>query len=204
MLAVHMVCRRRFGIRETVDSMVQHPDRVSKWAQGYREGGSDALRDLLKTSRPPKVPKKTTGRTMARATGSGTAPAMLRQDIHKRTGIRPRITYIQKPMHRYGLTPRVPQLIRANRATDGADGTTQKTRLRAQSQRNLPRLPRTVALHMRPPIRPQVPVPRKREGAASRTLGTTKRPQRTAQSRRTAGSCPVHTRGLTARHSRGM
>ena len=93
---------------------------VHKWLKRLDAGGLDGLRDLPRTGRPPKVPRKTMVRIIEQSVQPKCTPRELQKTIHEETGTRLHITNVRKIMHRYGLTPKVPQKVRINRASKGA------------------------------------------------------------------------------------
>ena len=117
MLAAHMVCNLGKGTRETADSLMQCPDWVSVWVRRYGEGGTDALRDLPRSGRPPIVPHQRITGMVNTAGRVRITPVMLQQRLEEEAGHKFHITYVRKMMHRLGLTPKVPHTVHVNCAT---------------------------------------------------------------------------------------
>ena len=120
MAAASMVCMRGDGIQETADRLMQCPNWVAMWVERSGSEGPGGLRDLPRTGRPPRIPQKRMDRIMKKAADAGTTPAVPRQDIHKRSGIRFHITYVRKLMHRYGLSPKTPRTVHTSHAGKNA------------------------------------------------------------------------------------
>ena len=55
MPAASMACMNNESTHHAAGSPMQCPSRVSFWVERFAEGGLDALRDLPKRDRPPKV-----------------------------------------------------------------------------------------------------------------------------------------------------
>ena len=120
MLAVHMVCVRQMSMGETAASLMRSERWVHKWPERFDTGGLDGLRDLPRTGRPPKIPRETMARIIEQSVQPKCTPGELQKTIREETGTRLHITNVRKIMHRYGLTPKVPQRVHINRASRGA------------------------------------------------------------------------------------
>ncbi len=115
MAAVNMVCMNNESIQHVADSLMQCPNWVSFWVERFREGGIDALRDLPKSGRPPKVKLKKIEKMLYK-TDSIIAPMQLREDICKKYGVKYHITNVRKIMRKLGLTAKTVRRIHINRA----------------------------------------------------------------------------------------
>ena len=120
MLAVHMVRVREMSIGETAANLMRSERWVHKWLKRFDTGGLDGLRDLPRTGRPPKIPHEIMARIIERSVQPKCTPRELQKTIREETGTRLHITNVRKIMHRYGLTPKVPQKVHINRASRDA------------------------------------------------------------------------------------
>ncbi len=119
MAAVNMVCMNNESIQHVADSLMQCPNWVSFWVERFKEekGGIDALRDLPKTGRPPKVRLDKIARVVSDANSSGIiTPKRLKSDIQKRFKVKYHITSIRKIMHKLGMSAKTAQRIHISRA----------------------------------------------------------------------------------------
>ena len=120
MLAVHMVCVRKMSVGETAANLMRSERWVHKWLKRFDTGGLDGLRDLPRTGRPPKISRETMARIIEQSVQPKCTPRELQKTIREETGTKLHITNVRKIMHRYGLTPKVPQKVHINRASKGA------------------------------------------------------------------------------------
>ena len=120
MLTVHMVRVRKMGIGGTAANLVRSERWVHKWLKRFDTGGLDGLRDLPRTCRPPKIPREIMARIIEWSVQPRCTPRELQKAIREETGTRLHITNVRKIMHRYGLTPKVPQKVHINRASRDA------------------------------------------------------------------------------------
>ena len=116
MLAVRMVHVRSMSVEEAADYLMQCPNWVRNWLRRYDEGSPDGLRDLPRSGRPRRIPSDTVDGIVGRAAGSGIIPKGLQRIMHEEIGIKLHITYVRKIMRAYGLLPKAPERVRANRA----------------------------------------------------------------------------------------
>ena len=93
---------------------------VHKWLKRFDIGDLDGLRDLPRTGRPPKIPRYIMTRIIERFVQPKCIPRELQKVIREEAGTRLHITNVRKIMHRYGLTPKVPQRAHINRASRDA------------------------------------------------------------------------------------
>ena len=67
MLAVHMVRVCKMSIGETAANLMRSDRWVHTWLMRFDAGGLDGLRDLPRSSRPPKISCEITARIIERA-----------------------------------------------------------------------------------------------------------------------------------------
>ena len=91
-----------------------------KWLKRFYIRSLDGLRDLPRTGRPPKISRETMARVIEQSVQTKCALRELQKTIREETGTRLYITNVRQIMHRYGLTPKIPQKVRINRASKGA------------------------------------------------------------------------------------
>lgn len=118
MTAVNMVCMHGDSIRHTADSLMQCQNWVSFWVKRFEEtdGDIDALRDLPKSGRKPKITRKKMDTIMKKVVQAKVMPVTLQQHIRDKTGVLFHITYVRKLMCRYNMTPKRPNMISISRA----------------------------------------------------------------------------------------
>ena len=115
MAAVNMVAIRGKSLQETADNLMQCPNWVSYWVERFREGGLDALRDLPRRGRTPKVaPEKIAG--LVAGIGSITTPRQLKEDIRGRLNVTYHITSVRRIMRYLGMSAKFPQRVHENKA----------------------------------------------------------------------------------------
>ena len=115
-LAVNMVCNKGFKIRETAASLMQCPDWIEMWVQCFKTGGLDSLWDLPRSGRLPKIPLQEINEIMRQPSQSVTTPAILHQQILRKTGVNLHITYVRELMCKYGLSSKRATSIHINAA----------------------------------------------------------------------------------------
>jgi len=115
MVAINSVCMEEMDVGKTVDCLMQCPNWVSHWVRRFEEGGIDALRDLPRSGRPPKVRRETISRIIKKNRGGRIIPRKLRADIRKRTGIRYHMTPVRGIMKTLKMSPKVSQLVHTSK-----------------------------------------------------------------------------------------
>lgn len=118
MAAVNMVCMNGQDVRHVADSLMQCPGWVSFWVERFREGGIDALRDLPRSGRPPKVVLEKIEGMLSDACGIIT-PMQLREDVRKKYGVKYHITSARRIMHRLGMSAKTVRRVHVRRAGVG-------------------------------------------------------------------------------------
>ena len=116
MAAVNMAYYNQESAQHVADSLMQCPNRVLTWVRRFEEGGIDALRDLPRSGRPPRIDRATMDNILSEAGQAKTTPAELRQKIRQETGIIFHVTYVRKLMYRAGLSAKTATMVPANRA----------------------------------------------------------------------------------------
>jgi len=116
MAAVNMAHYNRESAQHVADSLMQCPNWVLMWVRRFEEGGIDALRDLPRSGRPPRIDGAAMDNILSEAGRAKTTPAELRQKIWQETGILHHITYVRKLMYRAGLSVKTATLVHASRA----------------------------------------------------------------------------------------
>ena len=119
MAAVNMAYYNQESTQHVADSLMQCPNRVLTWVRRFEEGGIDALRDLPRSGRPPRIDRATMDNILSEAGQSKTTPAELRQKIRREAGILFHMTYVRKLMCRAGLSAKTATMVPANRADNG-------------------------------------------------------------------------------------
>ena len=104
MAAVNMAYYNQESTQHVADSLMQCPNWVLTWVRRFEEGGIDALRDLPRSGRPPRIDRATMDNMLSEAGQSKTTPAELRQKIRREAGILFHMTYVRKLMYRTGLS----------------------------------------------------------------------------------------------------
>ena len=115
MAAVNMVCINGRNVREAADNLMQCPSWVSFWVERFREGGIDALRDLPRSGRPPKVALEDIEEAVSGA-GSIITPLQLRERIRRVHGTTYHITSARRIMRRLDMSAKKARRIHVNRA----------------------------------------------------------------------------------------
>ncbi len=119
MAAVNMAYYNQESTQHVADSLMQCPNRALTWVRRFEEGGIDALRDLPRSGRPPRIDRATMDNMLSEAGQSKTTPAKLRQKIRREAGIIFHVTYVRKLMCRAGLSAKTATMVPANRADSG-------------------------------------------------------------------------------------
>ena len=119
MAAVNMAHYNRESAQHVADSLMQCPNWVLMWVQRFEEGGIDALRDLPRSGRPPRIDGATMDNILSEAGRKKTTPAELRQKIWQETGILHHVTYVRKIMYKAGLSVKTATRVHASHARGG-------------------------------------------------------------------------------------
>ena len=119
MAAVNMAYYNRESTQHVADSLMQCPNWVLKWVGRFEEGGMDALRDLPRAGRPPRVRPGTVEKIMDGARREKTTPKQVRQEILEKTSVEFHITYVRKLMVRRGLSGKRATKVHVNHADAG-------------------------------------------------------------------------------------
>ena len=104
MLAVRMVLEKNMTYKETGDILMKCPEWVGKWVSRFREGDIDALRDLPRTGRPPRVPIKKLHKIISNI--SKITLVQLQQHIKEKIDEKFHITYVRKLLHMCKKSPK--------------------------------------------------------------------------------------------------
>jgi len=115
MAAASMVCVKKVDAGKAADYLMQSPDRVSHRAGRSGEGGIDALRDLPRSGRPPKVRRERISGTTGRSGDGRVIPRKLRADIRESTGVRYHMTSVRRIIKRLGMSPKVSQQVHTSK-----------------------------------------------------------------------------------------
>ena len=115
MAAVNMVCMHDDTIQTTADRLMQCPNWVSFWVERFREGGIDALRDLPRSGRKPKVALRDIEEAVS-GSGSIITPLQLRECVRKKHGVKYHITSARRIMRRLGMSAKSVRRIHVRRA----------------------------------------------------------------------------------------
>jgi len=115
MAAVNAVCILDYSISDTAELLMQSPDRVTHWARRFEEGGIDALRDLPRSGRPPKVRRERISRMIKKSKDGRVIPRRLRADIRESTGVLYHMTSIRRIIRRLGMSPKVSQQVHTSK-----------------------------------------------------------------------------------------
>ena len=81
MAAVNMAHYNQESAQHVADSPMQCPNWVLMWVRRFEEGGIDALRNLPRSGRSPKIDGATMDNILSEAGRAKTTPAELRQKI---------------------------------------------------------------------------------------------------------------------------
>jgi len=111
MAAVNAVCILDCSISDTAELLMQSPNWVSHWVRRSGEGGIDALRDLPRSGRPPKVRRERISGIIRRSGDGRVISRKLRADIRESTGVRYHITSVMRIMKRLDMSPKVSQQV---------------------------------------------------------------------------------------------
>jgi len=90
-----------------------------KWIKRFNEQGLEGLKDLPRSGRPPKVSEKKMLKVKQKVVEnpSGWEAKQVMNLIYEQTGVRYHEVHIYRLLHRWGLTPKVPQKRFVNTAT---------------------------------------------------------------------------------------
>ena len=119
MAAVNMAYYNQESTQYVADSLMQCPNWVLTWVRRFEEGGIDALRDLPRSGRLPRIGRATMDNILSEAKQTRITPAELRQKIRWEAGILLYMTYVRKLMCRAGLSAKTATMVPANRAGNG-------------------------------------------------------------------------------------
>ncbi len=114
-LAVNMICMNNASIKYTADTLLQCPNWVTIWVQRFKEGGIDALVDLPRSGRPPKIDLEKIAKIVSDADGIIT-PKKLKCIIQKKFRVNYHITNIRRILHKLDMSAKTVKRIHINRA----------------------------------------------------------------------------------------